>query len=1532
MATDSIRDLQGNMKALTSRPKSLESDQAEFKRFHPDKVWKRDGDVSACAQCRAGFGMTRRKHHCRECGDVFCNDCSSRQIVVHGTLKRCCVGCYGRAVFDAKRPNYPGSGGPDDEEGDFSGSAKGPQVDPSTWSSAHSFAKASFMANSMASSPARGAAKKDEGAQEGVKPKSEQGAAASGAGTGSGTGKATRSSALKTDDSDAFRFPPWVDVVVYIREENTRNSGSVGTQRAFVCHPLHVLPLHMLQDICDTAVPHSGAKHGAAALETSDAAENFMFRVRDRSNGGLAAVSDAPSEDVDSAPAADADTSGRSDVTSGTLFYNCYASYRESYHESPNGYSSSSTTVRHAVVVVSRWPFPLLAFYALYKLDEALNWSRLCVDEDASKPASSSPMSLSSVAGKASSATNSPTKPATSTSVQVISDRKLQSDFQRLIENVIAVGFNQLLAFPEPKLGQTMSCPFLGETLHYNPPIDLKPTYGQNMSLAASANAVNLVSKLTPLGLLNHIWELWELVATGKDILVISESAAHSSELVLALASLLVPLGYNGDCRPFMQARDKDVLMLRRMSLQKQQERRDMENKAKDGAVVSNVTARNFRNSSMIVGATDPKMLKILKNFDVCILLGPLLPSDLPQTAQAMRDQVRQRNAAAFRIVSDDASFEDIYKTWKDDIQRGPAVAPAANANGPSDQKTLLLYRSSLQTTMDRDVVRTIQNMDSLTSMRVLGDKLVRDRLSAMTVAFFKPIDSGISLEVAEMRSAALERAQIAEERRQVSKLKEAIQQDCDSGLLDIQNTIRQLKQLPATLPYIVPTLIMWFFYLIGGSIYTFFGFPLPPLLCLILIGVFPEQAPKKFERVLRLFVPLWVLYPLVFDAQGRRKDGRDGRRRSTEDSWERTPSNTPVNDDGASTKGRKKVTINEGENDDIDEAASDADDAEEGEGASSSSASTGDAMPLAPGKYSGVWKRNKTVDYDKFLIAQGAGWMKARLGASISLEHIITMDEGGRFFRLMERGGPVKTDHTYTVDGVTVDETVISEARFKDTCSWDNGILYIHKKAQPDEKYELRVHRYMDDDTHLRIVAQYINFSAPDKNVTATSYFEKTGPTPAEYVKEMAARVAASPAAAGAAPAAAGAASAASSTASADADSENPDAPVAVGVSATSPASLVPNALAKNAPNTVDFSGCWLRNRNANYDAILFALGMTHAQRRSALANRMMLTIKMSADKQSLTVTETMTAERSVRESERSSSSDFSTSVAERTQEVTYTINVTSELNQPAPGSTEILGHRYVETATFVPSRVGGGVLRIRQVRDDNACESIVELSLMPALNTGELELCMCNTFRDLKNTRKEPVEAVQVFCRMSEDDINAWQARFKPRASTSQGDASNAGQATSGAPASDAVVDLRKLLHGSWQRDQDAGSDTASQKVVHTLALTRDLGSITIKEKVGEGATASHLYKIGDTDEATAPRSTVQGRVYIEKLEWDNESLVLKKKSVDGQTVIVTRRTVVAKGPDNVRSKEYLRVDSSTVQVQSGEKTSSTATFQRI
>lgn len=61
-------------------------------------AWKEDSECSTCYRCRTEFSTLRRRHHCRACGQIFCNSCSSKTspIPKFGIEKevRVCDTCY----------------------------------------------------------------------------------------------------------------------------------------------------------------------------------------------------------------------------------------------------------------------------------------------------------------------------------------------------------------------------------------------------------------------------------------------------------------------------------------------------------------------------------------------------------------------------------------------------------------------------------------------------------------------------------------------------------------------------------------------------------------------------------------------------------------------------------------------------------------------------------------------------------------------------------------------------------------------------------------------------------------------------------------------------------------------------------------------------------------------------------------------------------------------------------------------------------------------------------------------------------------------------------------------------------------------------------------------------------------------------------------------------------------------------------------------------------------------------------------------
>ncbi|NXD29073.1 ZFY16 protein, partial [Spelaeornis formosus] len=59
-------------------------------------LWVPDSEAPKCMSCQAKFTFTRRRHHCRACGKVFCGNCCKRKCKLQYMEKeaRVCTGCY----------------------------------------------------------------------------------------------------------------------------------------------------------------------------------------------------------------------------------------------------------------------------------------------------------------------------------------------------------------------------------------------------------------------------------------------------------------------------------------------------------------------------------------------------------------------------------------------------------------------------------------------------------------------------------------------------------------------------------------------------------------------------------------------------------------------------------------------------------------------------------------------------------------------------------------------------------------------------------------------------------------------------------------------------------------------------------------------------------------------------------------------------------------------------------------------------------------------------------------------------------------------------------------------------------------------------------------------------------------------------------------------------------------------------------------------------------------------------------------------
>ncbi|XP_078276154.1 early endosome antigen 1 isoform X6 [Rhinoraja longicauda] len=62
-----------------------------------NRKWTEDTEVLNCMSCGKGFSVTIRKHHCRNCGNIFCAECSGQNALTPSSKKpvRVCNKCFG---------------------------------------------------------------------------------------------------------------------------------------------------------------------------------------------------------------------------------------------------------------------------------------------------------------------------------------------------------------------------------------------------------------------------------------------------------------------------------------------------------------------------------------------------------------------------------------------------------------------------------------------------------------------------------------------------------------------------------------------------------------------------------------------------------------------------------------------------------------------------------------------------------------------------------------------------------------------------------------------------------------------------------------------------------------------------------------------------------------------------------------------------------------------------------------------------------------------------------------------------------------------------------------------------------------------------------------------------------------------------------------------------------------------------------------------------------------------------------------------
>uniref|UniRef100_A0A665UAV0 RUN and FYVE domain containing 2 n=1 Tax=Echeneis naucrates TaxID=173247 RepID=A0A665UAV0_ECHNA len=81
---------------LSESKLKIEDIKEANKALQGGQVWLKDKDASHCKLCEKEFSISRRKHHCRNCGEIFCNSCSDNELPLPASPKpvRVCDTCH----------------------------------------------------------------------------------------------------------------------------------------------------------------------------------------------------------------------------------------------------------------------------------------------------------------------------------------------------------------------------------------------------------------------------------------------------------------------------------------------------------------------------------------------------------------------------------------------------------------------------------------------------------------------------------------------------------------------------------------------------------------------------------------------------------------------------------------------------------------------------------------------------------------------------------------------------------------------------------------------------------------------------------------------------------------------------------------------------------------------------------------------------------------------------------------------------------------------------------------------------------------------------------------------------------------------------------------------------------------------------------------------------------------------------------------------------------------------------------------------
>jgi len=257
-------------------------------------------------------------------------------------------------------------------------------------------------------------------------------------------------------------------------------------------------------------------------------------------------------------------------------------------------------------------------------------------------------------------------------------------------ESCVEAACHALSAWPRLRSGEEVKLPLLGSVVEWVcPTISRSDTYyfrvlgrgkrnGSTRSRSISSKQVLSQPTTCLMGwfveqnvykalfsVLLNAWCLWELVITGRPLMVFGSTPARVSDTVTGLVSLVSPLTYHGDYRPYFSIYDQSLNHFQTL------------HDAKADVL-----------PSVILGCTNPFLLKTFQNFpNILKLGGDVTPNSPSMTAIPLKKSRVVSSLSAARVDLIEPMDGEVVLAMKDKCAFEPDPAVLKRLLSPADSE-----------------------------------------------------------------------------------------------------------------------------------------------------------------------------------------------------------------------------------------------------------------------------------------------------------------------------------------------------------------------------------------------------------------------------------------------------------------------------------------------------------------------------------------------------------------------------------------------------------------------------------------------------------------------------------------------------------------------------------------------------------------------------------------------------------------------------------------------------------------------------